>query len=68
MRSSITSASIADHYRDLVDGLVLDEADAAQADGVDLPTLVTRTLMVTDDDKRRLAAEVLDFARRLARR
>jgi hypothetical protein len=33
-----------------------------------VPCLITRTLMVSEDDKRTLAAEVLVFARRLAQR
>lgn len=60
-----TSRSIAAHYHDLLDGFVLDQADAAEADAIPLPCLVTSTLMTTDDDKRRLADEVLAFARRL---
>ena len=32
---------------------------------IDVPCLATRTLMVSEDDKRTLAAEVLAFARRL---
>ena len=61
-----TSTSVAVHYGDLLDGFVLDEADADQAGALDLPCLITPTLMTTEADKRRLATEVLDFARRLA--
>ena len=39
------TAAVAAHYRGLIDGLVLDEADAAEAGGIDVPVLVTRTLM-----------------------
>ena len=35
------------------------------AEAAGLPCLVTGTLMASDDDKRRLASEVLAFARRL---
>ncbi len=64
-----TSArAVADHYDDLIDGFVLDQADADQATAIDLPRLATRTLMVSEDDKRALAAEVLAFARRLGAR
>ena len=61
-----SSLSVAKHYGDLLDGLVLDVADARQSDALSLPYLVTPTLMTTEADKRRLANEVLDFARGLA--
>jgi LPPG:FO 2-phospho-L-lactate transferase len=61
-----TSArAVAEHYGDLLDGFVLDHADADQAAEIDLPCLATRTLMVSEGDKRMLAAEVLAFARGL---
>lgn len=61
-----TPAGIARHYRGLLDGLVIDRADEAlTAELGKLPVLVTDTLMKGPDDKRRLAAEVLNFARRL---
>jgi LPPG:FO 2-phospho-L-lactate transferase len=64
-----TSAeAVAEHYRGLLDGFVLDEADRAEAQAIDLPCLATRTLMTSDDEKRALAAEVLAFARRLGAR
>jgi LPPG:FO 2-phospho-L-lactate transferase len=61
-----TSArAVAEHYRGLLDGFVLDHADAAEAAIIDRPCLATRILMASEDDKRRLATEVLAFARRL---
>ena len=60
--------TVAEHYRGLLDGFVLDEADAAEAEALDLPCLATRTLMASEDDKRALASEVLAFARQLAGR
>jgi LPPG:FO 2-phospho-L-lactate transferase len=56
------SAGIAAHYGGLVDGLVIDSSDAAEAETLDLPVHITRTLMRDADDKRRLACAVLDFA------
>jgi LPPG:FO 2-phospho-L-lactate transferase len=62
-----TSASaVAKHYGGLLDGFVLDHADTDQAAEIDLPCLAARTLMVSEDDKRTLASEVLAFARRLS--
>jgi LPPG:FO 2-phospho-L-lactate transferase len=64
-----TSArAVAEHYGQLTDGFVLDQADAEQAAAIDVPCLATRTLMVSEDDRRGLAAEVLAFARRLGAR
>ncbi|MGI9437887.1 MAG: 2-phospho-L-lactate transferase CofD family protein, partial [Geminicoccaceae bacterium] len=59
------AAAIAAHYRGLLDGLVIDQADADEAPAVGLPHLVTPTLMTSDHDKQRLASDVLHFARRL---
>jgi LPPG:FO 2-phospho-L-lactate transferase len=65
---AITSRTVADHYAGLLDGFVLDRADEGEAEAIGLPCLATRTLMESEDDKRRLAAEVLAFARRLGAR
>jgi LPPG:FO 2-phospho-L-lactate transferase len=63
-----TSArAVAEHYGDLLDGFVLDQADADEAKAIDMPCLTARTLMASEDDKRALAAEVLAFARRLGK-
>jgi LPPG:FO 2-phospho-L-lactate transferase len=61
-----SARAVAAHYGGLLDGFVLDMADADQAATIDLPCLAARTLMASEDDKRRLAAEVLSFAARLA--
>jgi LPPG:FO 2-phospho-L-lactate transferase len=57
-----TPAAVAGCYPGLIDGLVIDEADAPAElpDGV--RTVVTRTLMTDDDARRRLAHAVLDAA------
>ena len=61
----VSAAGVAEHYRGLLDGFVLDAADAALADTLELPCLVTRTLMRSDADKQALACEVVAFARLL---
>lgn len=61
----VTAIAVARYYGDLLDGYVLDRADAALAPDLGLPSLATATVMKTDEDKRRLAAEVLAFARQL---
>jgi LPPG:FO 2-phospho-L-lactate transferase len=63
----ITARAVAEHYRELLDGFVLDDADAVQAEAIDLPCLATRTLMTSEDDKRALASEVLAFARQIGK-
>ena len=62
---AITSRAIAAHYAGLIDALVIDESDAADAHGIDVAVAVTRTLMKNIDDKRHLARAVLAFARRV---
>lgn len=58
--------AIADHYADLLDGLVIDEADRAESASLALPVRVTATLMTSDEGRKRLARDVLDFAAQLA--
>ena len=60
-----TTASIARHYGDLLDALILDGADGGDADRIALPCLATKTLMTTDADKETLARQVLTFAAQL---
>jgi LPPG:FO 2-phospho-L-lactate transferase len=60
-----TTAAIARHYRGLIRALVIDESDRAEAAALELPVLVTRTLMQDLPDRLRLASEVVDFAARV---
>lgn len=59
---SITSKAILNHYRGILDGLVIDSSDAADAAELDGPVEVTSTLMQGSEDRRRLARDVLRFA------
>jgi LPPG:FO 2-phospho-L-lactate transferase len=59
------SASIARHYP-FIDGLIIDEADRAEAGSIDMPVLITSTFMRSLEDRVRLAADCLDFASNLA--
>jgi len=55
--------AIAELYGDILDGLVIDVADAASRGTIRGPrVLVTRTVMTSDEGKAALAREVLDFA------
>ena len=58
-----------ERYPGLLDGLVIDEVDAGQADALralGLAVRVAPTLMLTTEDRCRLALEVLAFADQLA--
>ncbi|MBO0711185.1 MAG: 2-phospho-L-lactate transferase [Acetobacteraceae bacterium] len=61
-----TSEAIARHYRGLIDGLIIDEADATERDLRGIAVKITRTLMQTDADRERLARDVLAFTDELA--
>lgn len=61
-----TARAIADHYRGLIDGLVIDVADEGQRGDLGVAARVTRTLMAGDEDRERLAREVLAFAEEIS--
>jgi len=63
--TTVTNQSIAMHYRGLIDGLVIDEADVTDSVRLDVPVLATRTLMRSVADRERLAAETIAFAESL---
>ena len=65
--STTTPSAIADHYGALLDGLIIDAADADLAPA--LPeTLAVPTLMRDDGDQARLASDALAMARRIGAR
>jgi LPPG:FO 2-phospho-L-lactate transferase len=61
-----TAQAIAAHYRDLLDGLVIDAGDSAEAANLAVRIEVTSTLMRDLDDRERLAREVVRFAAQIA--
>lgn len=63
---AVNNRSIAKHYYGLIDGLVIDAVDNDDRGVIDLPVLVTRTLMTSLDDRKRLAGEVIGFAEEIA--
>ena len=63
-----TQASIARHYDGLIDGIMIDSADHAEAPGLPLTTRITRILMTSLEDRERLAREALEFGASLDRR
>lgn len=57
--------TVVDRYDDILNGFVLDRADSELCRSINLPTLVTETIMTDLSSKAQLAAEVLAFAERL---
>lgn len=64
----MTPSAIYEHYRGLLDAIVVDSADADAAHQIPIPVFSTATLMISPDDRIRLARFVLDRARSLPRR
>ena len=65
---SVSARGVAEHYRDLLDGMVIDERDrteAAPIGALGLEVLVTGTVMRDLADRKRLAEACLEFAARL---
>jgi len=65
-----SSRAVAEHYQGMLRGMVLDLEDAPETAGIEATgtrTLATRTVMKGRSARRRLAEEVLDFARHLTR-
>jgi LPPG:FO 2-phospho-L-lactate transferase len=58
----VSAAAVARRYGDLIDGYVLDHADAASAGGLAVPVTLTQTLMRTLSDREALARAVLATA------
>ena len=65
MGQMMSPITVADHLDGLLDGFVLDQADAVLRDAFDVPVLVTDTVMTDLASKARLAQEILDFAQTL---
>ena len=58
----ISPQGLIQYYAGLLDGLVIDELDADDAPDGPPPVLVTRTLMQSEDDRIRLATEVVNWS------
>ena len=62
-----SAAAVARHYRGLIDGYVLDTADAGEAGELGIAVTLAHTLMTTQADREALARHVLAAADALAR-
>ncbi len=60
-----SALAVAEHYSGLLTGFVMDQLDAKLAEEISITTMVTDTLMPTQDDRHRLAQDVLDLIRTL---
>ena len=59
-----SAEAVAEHYRDVVTGFVLDEMDSQfvpEIRRLNMQVLITQTVMTSSEDKRRLAQDVLNF-------
>lgn len=66
-----SAKSVALHYKELLDGIVIDKKDenfAAPISDLGIKVLVTDTVMMSMHDRTQLAREVLDFAAKIDRR
>jgi LPPG:FO 2-phospho-L-lactate transferase len=61
----VDAATVARHYRDILDLYVADEEDAASLARLDVPVVLTRTLMQTLADREALARTVVAAAARV---
>lgn len=59
---TVDARTVAEHFGDLLDGYVIDTADAGLAAELNVPVLVTPTLMTSLADREALAQSVLDFS------
>ena len=63
-----SAAAVAGHYGAMIDGFVVDAVDASMAPAIEalgVRALAVPTLMTSAEDERRLAGEILRFARTL---
>lgn len=59
----VSNASIAAHYKDLIDGMILNDGDDIPNE---IATAATSTLMITIEDRERVARSALALARSIA--
>ena len=62
-----SALAVAEHYRGLLSGFVLDKVDTELANLIEIPTLTTDTLMNLLTKRAQLARDVLHFIGRLSR-
>jgi LPPG:FO 2-phospho-L-lactate transferase len=63
----VTAVAVGRHYGHLLDGYVLDHADASDNIELKIPVVPTNTLMLSLEDREALARTVLAHADRVAK-
>ena len=56
-----SAAAVATHYEGLIDGFIVDETDKIDTKQMKIPTIATQTIMVTLEDRVKLARDALAF-------
>ena len=56
-----TAVAVADHYRGLINGFLIDESDQSLIEQIDVPTISTPSVMVTLQDRIDLAKACVNF-------
>lgn len=64
----VSATAVAEFYEGLIDGFLLDERDAACAASLAVPVALADTLMLSLDDRERVARAALSFASGLQKR
>ncbi len=67
MQLPVSALSIANHYRGLLSGFILDTRDRALAESLQSPVRITATVMKSLSDREDLARTVLEFAGELGK-
>ena len=66
---TVSTLTVAEHYADILDGIVIDQADRELSGAIEdlgIKVWITDTNMANEQDKRRLAAEVISFSETIA--
>ena len=62
----MSSSAVAFHYKDILDGFIIDESDSVLIQEFECPAIKAPTIMNTVSQKKRLAQIVLEFAQSIA--
>jgi LPPG:FO 2-phospho-L-lactate transferase len=62
----VSSLSVAKHYKEILDGFIVDSQDDLTADEVAIPVYKTNIMMDTFEKKKTLARETMEFSAQLA--
>ena len=65
----VSSVSVAEHYKGLIDGIIIDESDKEQADKIKemgIEVKLSKIIVKTKEEKNRLARESIEFIQELS--